>query len=275
VTTAFDRYERQHWAGKADAYHRSFAGLCAYPVPALLRAAGVGAAAKVLDVGTGPGTVAALAGADRAAVVALDAEPSMLALAGHNAPAATLLQAALPQLPFPDHHFDAAVANFVLNHVGDPFAAVVELGRVVRHGGRVAVTVWPKLLPLQQVWEQILTAGGLELPSTVPGVAPDKDFQRSADGVVDLLLRAGLTDVSCQSITWTYEVDAEDCWTGPASGIGTIGYLLTSLPPDAVERIRRRFDEFMSAYRTPRGLLALPAAALLASGRVALTNRPG
>lgn len=38
--TAFDLNERRIWDGRAEAYARTFAGLCAHPVPVLLDAAG-------------------------------------------------------------------------------------------------------------------------------------------------------------------------------------------------------------------------------------------
>ncbi|MEH0845245.1 hypothetical protein V6U81_22915 [Micromonospora sp. CPCC 205711] len=75
--TSFDDHERDRWAGRAEAYRRSFALLCAYPVGELLDAAGVGPGGRVLDVGCGTGTVTARA-ADRGAAV--DAEPGMPAL---------------------------------------------------------------------------------------------------------------------------------------------------------------------------------------------------
>ena len=34
MNNAFDVYERQRWTGRADAYGRSFAHLCAYPAGA-------------------------------------------------------------------------------------------------------------------------------------------------------------------------------------------------------------------------------------------------
>lgn len=55
-----DLHERRAWAGKADAYARSFAKLCAHPVGELLDPAAVGAGTRLLDVGTGTGTVARL-----------------------------------------------------------------------------------------------------------------------------------------------------------------------------------------------------------------------
>ncbi|MGW4680652.1 hypothetical protein ACWEOS_19495 [Micromonospora taraxaci] len=63
TTTAYDAYVRSHWSGRAAAYDRSLAALCAHPAPSLLDAADVGAGTRVLDVGTGSGTVAGLASA--------------------------------------------------------------------------------------------------------------------------------------------------------------------------------------------------------------------
>lgn len=76
MATSFDEHERSRWAGRATAYERSFGALFAYPADHLLDAAGVGAGCRVLDVGTGPGTVAARAVGRGAVVVAVDAEPS-------------------------------------------------------------------------------------------------------------------------------------------------------------------------------------------------------
>lgn len=141
VLTGFDESERLMWAGRGAAYARSFAKLCAYPVAQLLDAAEVGPSMRMLDVGTGPGTVAAAASARGATVGAVDAEPSMVELAMQAAPAADVRVAALPALPFGDGEFDAVVANFVLNHVGQPRVALAELRRVVRPNGWIALTI--------------------------------------------------------------------------------------------------------------------------------------
>ena len=149
----FDDHERVRWAGRAAAYDRSFAPLCAYPVHALLDLAAAGAGSRVLDVGTGTGTVAAAAAARGARVTAVDADAGMVELCAARVPAADVREATLPALPFADGEFDAVVANFVINHVADPAAAVRELRRVVRPGGRVAVTIWPSPAPpVMQFW---------------------------------------------------------------------------------------------------------------------------
>jgi SAM-dependent methyltransferase len=270
VTTAFDDHERRRWAGRAAAYERSFAPLCAHPAAALLDAAGVGAGMRVLDAGTGTGTVAALACAGGADVVAVDAEPSMLDVVRRRVPAADVRHAALPDLPFADGHFDAAVANFVVNHVGDPAAAVAELGRVVRPGGRVAVTIWPfPAPPAQRLWGRIFDAAGAERLATMPAVAAAKDFARTAEGLSALLRTVGLTDVHCDALTWTHRTDPDDWWSGPANGIATPGLVMEHQPAGALVRIRQQYDRLTAAYRGDDGLLELPAAALLASAAVA------
>ncbi|GAB1691807.1 class I SAM-dependent methyltransferase [Krasilnikovia sp. M28-CT-15] len=267
TTTPFDDHERSQWAGRATAYQGSFAALCAHPAAALLDSAGVQAGVRLLDVGTGAGTVAALACSRAAQVVAVDAEPSMLELARQQAPAAEIRHAVLPALPFTDDAFDAAVANFVLNHVGDPAAALAELRRVVRPGGRIAVTIWPyPSPPAQQLWNTIFDAAGVERPTDLPRLAPDKDFPRTPDGLSELLHRTGLTDIRCETITWTHRTDPESWWNGPANGIGAPGALMQRQDPSTIDRIRYHYDQHTATYRTPDGQLALPTAALLAIG---------
>ncbi|GIE89764.1 class I SAM-dependent methyltransferase [Actinoplanes regularis] len=269
AATAFDEYERSRWAGRATAYQGSFAALCAYPAGALLDAAEVKVGDRLLDVGTGTGTVAALACARGAGVVAVDAEPSMLELARRRVPAAEVQHAELPRLPFAEDSFDAAVANFVINHVGDPMAAIRELRRVVRPGGRIAVTIWPyPAPPAQQLWTTIFDAAGAERPTDLPRVAPDRDFPRTSDGLSNLLRQAGLADVGCDTITWNHRTDPESWWNGPANGIGSFGLVMQRQTADTIDRVRVQYELHTAAYRDADGRLALPTAALLASASV-------
>ncbi len=265
----FDTHERSRWAGRATTFRDSFADLCAYPAAALLAAATVRAGDRVLDAGTGTGTVAALACDRDALVTAVDAEPGMVELTRARLPAARVLPATLPRLPFGDGEFDAAVANFVLNHVGDPAATLGELRRVVRPGGRIAVTVWPNPAPpAQHTWTLIFDEAGVERPAGLPRLAPDRDFPRTTAGLSALLTRAGLTDVTSETIAWDHRTDAEAWWNGTAGGLATAGLVLAAQDPATVARVRAVFDRQMAAYRQPDGLLALPTAALLAAATV-------
>lgn len=106
VTTPFDRAERRIWSGRAEAYARTYARLCAHPVEALL------------DVGCGSGTVSAAAAERGADVYPSDAEHGMVEETRRAVPGAGVRVARLPELPYQDVYFDAVLANFVLNHVG-------------------------------------------------------------------------------------------------------------------------------------------------------------
>lgn len=269
IDTDFDAHERSRWAGRAEAYQRSFGRLCAYPTEALLDAAAVRGGRRVIDVGTGPGTVAAAALARGAAVLAVDAEPGMLDAARRNAAGAALARAALPRLPIRAGGADAAVANFVLNHVGHPAAAVAELRRVVRPGGWVAVTLWPSPQPpLQRLWGEAIDAAGVPAPADLPRLAPERDFPRTEDGLAGLLAAAGLLDVRCATLTWVHRADPADWWAGAAAGIGSVGLVVQRQPAAVRERIRREYVRLSAAYRGADGSLRLPTAALLGSARV-------
>ncbi|MEV4418212.1 class I SAM-dependent methyltransferase [Catellatospora sp. NPDC049609] len=263
--TEFDEDERRTWRGRAATYERSLAQLCAYPVRSLLDAAGVVAGDRMLDVGTGPGTVAALACERGAAVTAVDAEDSMLDAARRNAPEALVQHGILPRLDFGDGAFDAVTANFVLNHVGDPPAALAELRRVARAGGRIAFTIWPyPVSPLQRLWRDVSAA--LDVPaSALPLAAARADFARTPEGLYSLMEQVGLVDLACHEVSWTHHTDPEDWWAAPAHGIGFLGKLLASLPPEGVAEARAHFERLANDYRIPDGRLALPTSALIAS----------
>ncbi|HEX6685382.1 MAG TPA: class I SAM-dependent methyltransferase [Candidatus Limnocylindrales bacterium] len=267
MSTEFDRHERLRWSGRARAYERSFAKLCAHPAGDLLDAARVGAGTRILDAGTGSGTVARLAADRTASVTAVDAEPDMVALARRNVPEAEVRQGVLPDLPFPDGEFDAAVANFVLNHTGDPVAALAELRRVTRSGGRIAVTIWPyPQMVVQTLWAQAIRESGVVPPADLPRLAPEHEFERSEAGLTSLLRRAGLTDVTCRRLEWLHRTDFDDWWSGPAAGLGTPGLIIAAQAPQVVARIRLNYERLCEPYREPGNMLALPAAALLAAG---------
>jgi SAM-dependent methyltransferase len=114
---------------------------------------------RVLDMGCGGGRHAFEAMRRGAIVVALDADAAELkdvrATTGGMLDAGELPHGALGgvangnalALPFPDATFDRIVASEVLEHIPPDEAALAELVRVLRPGGRIAVTVptrWPE-----------------------------------------------------------------------------------------------------------------------------------
>jgi len=277
LSTPFDRSERAIWRGSADAYARTFAHLCAHLVPDLLDAAlgpeimeARAGAVRLLDAGTGTGTLARAARERGVAVVACDADLGMVAAARAASGAGPLpvVAAALPALPFADGAFDAVTAGFVLNHVGRPRAAATELVRAVRAGGRVGVTIWASPPGAgQTLVGRALAAAGIERPATFPALDPTDDFPRTAEGLAGVLRGAGLVDVVVEERRWDHHVDADTWWAGPASGVATVGRTLTAAPVEAQAAARAHFDRLAGELRSDDGLLALPHVALLGHGR--------
>lgn len=265
--TAFDASERRIWAGRAEAYARSFGKLCAYPVPLLLDAAGVRSGVRVLDAGTGTGTAARAARERGAETTAVDADPDMAALASAAVPDADVRVAALPDLPFADDGFDAVVGNFVLNHVGRPRAALAELRRVARPGARVVLTLWAApAAPGQALLGRAIAAAGVSRPGHLPAPAAEDDFARTEEGLAHLAREAGLSGVSCRTLEWDHRTTPDEWWGGAAAGVATVGQTVVSRPPEGIAEIRRHYDALSAEFTASDGSLVLPHAALLVAG---------
>ncbi|MDT5088143.1 MAG: arsenite methyltransferase, partial [Mycobacterium sp.] len=105
----------------------------------------------VLDVGAGPGSITATlghaAGPDGLAL-GVDVSEPMLARAVRAAagPQVGFLRADAQRLPFRDQSFDVAVSIAVFQLIPDPAAALSEIARVLKPGGRLAVMI-PTLRP--------------------------------------------------------------------------------------------------------------------------------
>jgi demethylmenaquinone methyltransferase/2-methoxy-6-polyprenyl-1,4-benzoquinol methylase len=94
----------------------------------------------VLDVATGTGAVVReLLRRYGCRVVGLDQSAEMLAEARRRLPESIrLVEGDAERLPFEDGEFDALTVTYLLRYVDDPAAALRELARVVRPGGRIA-----------------------------------------------------------------------------------------------------------------------------------------
>jgi ubiquinone/menaquinone biosynthesis C-methylase UbiE len=96
-----------------------------------------GVTGEVLEIGAGTGANFEYYD-DAARVVALEPDPHMLKRAeAKRRPNITLRQAPAEALPFPDASFDAVVSTLVLCTVSDPAAALAEIHRVLRPGGKL------------------------------------------------------------------------------------------------------------------------------------------
>ncbi len=113
----------------------------------MLDLAAVGRSQRVLDVASGAGTTALLAARERGCeVVGIDYGPAAVAGARAEAEAAgaaesvSFVEGDAERLPFADASFDVAICECALCTFADKRASVAEIRRVLRPGGRLALS---------------------------------------------------------------------------------------------------------------------------------------
>ncbi|MFI0357773.1 class I SAM-dependent methyltransferase [Actinomadura sp. 9N407] len=263
--TTFDAYERELWAGRAPAYQQGFARLTAYTAGPLLDAVKAGAGTRLLDVGTGTGVVSAEAVRRDVDVSAIDADPGMAETAARNVPGLDVRVAVLPEVPFEDAAFDAVVGNFVINHVGEPGVALRELRRVLRPGGRLALTCWEMpgsgaLGIVREAMDEV----GVPWPDDLP-VSPFMEYGQRAP-FRELVRGAGFGEVEVEPLTWNHVVDPQEWWESCAlARVGSNGVILARQEPATIDRIKTAYDQIMTRYTVTADQVSLPAHALLAT----------
>jgi SAM-dependent methyltransferase len=214
----------------------------------LIAAAGVRSGERAVDVGCGPGTLtaelAAVLGAE--SVAAVDPSKPFADACRRRVPGVQVEVGAAEALPFADTAFDHALAQLVVNFMGDPPAGVGEMRRVTRSGGTVAAAVWDyagEMTLLRRFWDAA---------ATLDGSAVEHDEGRSMPfcrpGELEELWRAsGLADVRGAAVVVAASYTGfEDLWGPLERGVGPAGAYVASLAPDGraalKQELRRRLD---------------------------------
>lgn len=186
--------------GPAANYERYFVPVIAAPLAEeLIEVAELRPGEHVLDVACGTGVVARLA-AERvggSAVVGVDANPGMLALARTAADAAIEWhEAGAETLPLADATFDVVLCQISLQFFRERHGALREMRRVLKPGGRLVLNVPGPTPPAFAVLERAL---GRHLgPDAAAFVAVVFSLHDSGE-VVGLLEGAGFADVRARS----------------------------------------------------------------------------
>jgi ubiquinone/menaquinone biosynthesis C-methylase UbiE len=210
---------------------------------------------SVLDVGCGPGTLTCdlaravapgrVVGIDAAADVV---EAARAGAAGSGPDNVTFEVADLFALPFRDDSFDVVHAHQVLQHVADPVAALEEMRRVCRPGGRVAArdadyptfTFWP---PEPEVDRAVAVYGELTRRNRANWDAGRR--------LLALAHAAGFDEVVPSASVWCFATPTERAWWGDlwADRFAAPGSFLASQLLDHGLADRADLDAFGAAWR--------------------------
>jgi ubiquinone/menaquinone biosynthesis C-methylase UbiE len=234
---------------------------------------------SVLELACGAGGLG-LAIADKVApggsVLLSDVAPEMVTIAaaraarrggrGGESPQITARVIDLEQIDLPDESFDIVVCREGLMFALDPRRAALEIVRVLRPGGRVAVAVWgPRS---RNPWLGVLADAIQERtgsPAPPPGVPGP--FSLGAEGVLEnTLAAAGLQQVQVEEVAVpTHDASFEEYWQLRTALAGPLKRLLAGLPAEDLAVISETVRSRLSQYQQADGL-TIPGLAYVGSG---------
>jgi ubiquinone/menaquinone biosynthesis C-methylase UbiE len=253
------------FSAPADHYDRFMGRYVPRLAVALADAAEVAAGMRVLDVGCGPGGLAAELAARVGAenVAAIDPAEQFADACRARNPGADVRVGVAEELPWGNGEFDAALASLVVAFMRDARAGVGEMARVTRAGGVVAACMWD------------VPGGGMQMLSTfwraVRMVVPATEGEERRVGfhegeIAALLTEAGLADVQDGTLeTSAHYEDFDDFWQPFTFAVGPAGQHLRSLAPEQQAAVR---EHCRSLLGDPAGPFELSARAWYARGTV-------
>ncbi|NUP80224.1 MAG: methyltransferase domain-containing protein [Nonomuraea sp.] len=224
---------------------------------------------KVLDVGSGPGTITADLAARVGHLTATEVTEDALALAraevdGRGLDNVDFAVADVHALDYPDDTFCVVHAHQVLQHVGDPVRALREMRRVTRPTGYVAARdsdysgfVWYPLLPALDEWMALY-----QKLARSNGGEPDAGRR-----LLSWARAAGFEDVTATSSTWCFSTPEDRAWWGGmwAERVQKSAMAEQALTTGAATRadLRRMADAWLEWAATPDAWLSILHAEIL------------
>jgi ubiquinone/menaquinone biosynthesis C-methylase UbiE len=257
--------------GAAEVYARVCAPLLFdAPARALVDAVAPPRGSRVLDVGSGTGAVARAArsavGAD-ALVAAVDPALDML-LAARRGGVDPVVVGSLPRLPFANASFDVVFSAFVLTHVDDPDAALADVARVLRPGGRAGVSAWAAgddefFAAWSEVVGRYVETERMNRAAEV--ILPGESKFSQPTGLVDALRAGGFASVRSHDAEFSFQLTVEEYVQGREACAS--GRALRALLSSADWRRLTSEARAVLAARFPRGV-AYRRRVYMASGRL-------
>ncbi|RFA12373.1 SAM-dependent methyltransferase [Subtercola boreus] len=202
--------------------------------------------ALALDVGCGPGALTRelIEALGPGQVSAVDPSEPFVSAARSRFPGTDIRIAWAESLPYPDDTFDLTLSQLVIHFIADPVAAIREMARVTRPGGRIAANVWDfqgNRGPLG-----IFQQAALDLD---PEASVYEITRGTGEGdLLEMFTGAGLADITTGELTVRITFPTFADWWDPFTlGIGPAGAYVASLDPDRRAALERHARELLPA----------------------------
>ena len=238
--------------------------------PAYIAFAGIRDGERIVDVGTGTGSVAsALAAAlPSSKIVGIDPSDAFIAYARSTAGSDRVrFEVGNAQaLRYEDASFDRTVSLLVMNFIPDHEKALGEMRRVTRAGGGVSACVWDYDAGMEMLrffWDEVVALDRAMEPRD------ERHMKLSRQGQLGALWRkSGLTDVQERSLTIEQRYSSfDDYWAPFLKGAGPGGAYVVSLTEERRRELEARLRKRLLANRAD-GRFTLNARAWCVRGNV-------
>ena len=241
---------------------------------ALIEEAGISPGQRVLDVAGGAGepslTIAEKVGPG-GSVMYTDLIPGMVNAAAAEARRRGITnidfrQCAADSLPFAENSFDAVVSRLGAMFFPDPLAALREMLRVAKSGGKLSAVVWYKseFNPFSYEVTQIVSR---HLPSDS---SPTHDAFRFAEPgkLGDVFNQAGATEIRERLLKFDIAapISPEEFWEFRSETSGTLRDKLKAASPETRQKVRQEVLAAISKY-FPNNQMRFPGQMLIVTGR--------
>ncbi len=213
----------------------------------------------ILDLAGGPGDNGFLA-AQRVGptgkVIVTDFAPEMVAVAQRNAVAAELANVETrvldaEKMDLEDDSIDGIVCRWGFMLMFDPQSALGECRRVLKDGGRLALSVWGS--PEKNPWVTVTGMTMIQLGHQPPGdpFGPGGMFSMADhDTIRSMLSSAGFSEISIEEmpVYWRYQ-SFDQAWNFVAQVAGALAALVKELPEDEVKKLRSAHEANVEPFR--------------------------
>jgi ubiquinone/menaquinone biosynthesis C-methylase UbiE len=233
--------------------------------------AGLQPGERVVDIACGTGLVtfpAAEAVGERGEVVGTDLSGAMVEMVSGQAKRLGLQQARFErmgaeQLDLDDASFDAALCGLGLMYVPSPVAAVGEMLRVVRPGGRAVAAVWGQRDRCG--WAEIFPI----VDSRVRSEVCPMFFQLGTGEALTMLLeQVGFVDVETERLTTVLEYEAGEDALGAAFDGGPVAMAYSRFDESTKEAAHAEYLQSIEPYRNESSY-QVPGEFVIVAGRKA------